>query len=1324
MRTKVIIMFLLVALAAVLPTGARAVKCDYYFNHHDIREGLSQNTVTSILQDSYGFMWFGTQDGLNRYDGINFRRVVPAGNPRGCNFVSDIYEASDGRLWIGANDGIYVYDPTLERLERLDARTFDGHPITGYVSLITTDPQGRIVVSSDNDGVYRFDSEKGRFELLRKENDMSVGKVNALVYDSNGRMWIGLFGSGLFYSDDNMQTLHRVHDGVDRPYLARAIVNDLAVVGGNLYVSTDASGFHRVSLLTLRGEQVFREVDGTVPYLRKIMACDSGIWLGSESGVYIYDIGRNKVVEHLTHDSYDRYSISDNAIYSLYTDRDGGIWLGSYFGGVDYMSAERLNFRKFYRGRSGAGELGERVRELCQSPDGSIYVGTEDAGLCRLDTRSGRFEPVVGLGANNVHGLAFDGDRLWVGTFSKGLKTIDVESGRIKHYYTGPENGLISDYVFSILRTVGGEIYVGTLSGLERYDRSSDTFEPIMELRNIFVYDILEDSGGNLWAATYSQGLYMRRAIDGKWCSFACDADNSGSLPDNKTYGIYEDSGKNIWVMTQSGVAVYDRKSNTFNRTYMGVDRLQGVVYQVIEDDFGRFWLTTNHGLYCIDGKSMKMSRFSISDGLPTNQFNYSSSLKTANGEIWLGTIDGLVCFDPRRYDFTPHSWRPFISRMWLHGEEVLPGTEGSPLEKSIFMTEELKLESDQNSLSFRVVNLCYDCPPDQPMKYKLDGFEDDWHYTTLSDGMISYWNLPSGNYRLLVAPDGGAEHDGSGDGVLALRLSIATPFYKSVWAIAVYILLAGLLVTTAIRIYLKNKRKGYRRLMEDYSREKEREAYDSKIRFFTNVAHEIRTPLTLIKAPIDTLMRSSVLKEDPQARDDLDVINLNVDRLLVLANQLLDFRKMESGKFQIHKERCDIKTIIEVLIVRFRPTIDENSRQLIVDMPEGPVEATVDPEAVTKILSNLFTNAIKYGSSYIKLHLETGNGNVILRMANDGDVVSPEKRETIFAQFSRLENNQGVPGIGIGLAYARSLAMMHDGSLVMAEDDSENIFVLTLPADSTADIGADDESDLEYMIKRNEDSVTVLIVEDNAEMIGFLERRLIGHNYKVIKASDGQEALDILADSYVDIIVSDLMMPRIDGLELLRHVKGDINFSHIPFVLLTARTRMEDKLSGLEAGADAYIEKPFSIEYLLANLSTLLRNRERMRRRIENQPIGAAPGKGLTKVDEEFLRKINDTIRANFDNPDFAMDELISALGVSRTTFYRKIKGLLNLNPNDYIKLERLKQAAKLFGDGHSSVSEVCYMVGFSSPGYFTKCFQKQFGVSPKEYIAGKRAQ
>lgn len=1276
-----------------------------------------------MLQDRQGFMWFGTHDGLNRYDGVAFRRVSPADNAKGCSMVSCLFEAWDGKIWVGATDGLYVYDPALERMSRMDITTPDGYTVRGNVAIITQDSKGQILISSDDNGVYGYDKNTETFKLLRGERDMNCGKVNSLLFDSNDRLWVGFFGKGLFYSDDDLKNLHRVVGVNGEPYLTNTIVNDLMLNAGNIYVATDTEGMHRVNLISLKGSCVMKQVDGMVPIMRKLMMHDNQIWIGSESGIYIYDIVRGDVVEHLTHVYNDQYSISDNAVYSLYTDKAGGTWLGTYFGGIDYMSAGKISFCKYYRGRKGQEDLGQRVRELCAMPDGSLYVGSEDSGLCHFNPSTNTFKAVDGVEASNVHGLALDGNKLWIGTFSKGLKILDTQTGHITHYLTGRGNGLLSDYVFTIRRSLQGDIYIGTMSGLNIYNRQTGNFDVVPELHHVFIYNLCEDSYGNLWVATYSQGLYVRRASDGHWTHFVAEPEKDNSLPDNHIYGIYEDSKKNIWIMTQSGLVVYNPDDNSFRQDALGTGHLKGVVYQVVEDDFGRYWFTTNNGLYCIDGDGVNISRFTVTDGLPTNQFNYNSSLKTSDGHIYLGTIDGLVSFDPRSHSFVLSRWSPYISQMWLNGEEVVPGADGSPLEQSIFLTDELHLDSDQNSLSFHVVNLRYDCSPELGFKYRMEGLEDNWHHATLANGRIMYWNLPSGDYKLSIAPDDEelASEPGS---VHTLKLSIATPFYKSAWAITFYLILAGVLIASLIRIYLRNKRESYNRLMEDYSREKERESYDSKIRFFTNVAHEIRTPLTLIKAPIDTLLRSKALISDPQARDDLDVINLNVDRLLVLANQLLDFRKMESGKFQINKKRCDVKAIIESLIVRFKPTIDENHRILQLDLPQTPLEATLDPEALTKIVSNLFTNAIKYGETYISLQMTEEQGNIILRMGNDGPVVAPDKRETIFAQFSRLDNNQGAPGIGIGLAYARSLAMMHDGSLVMGESETENLFVLTLPIDSASDIEADDCTDLEYMIKRNEEAVTLLIVEDNAEMRVFLEKKLIGHNYKVIKASDGQEALDILAENYVDLIVSDVMMPRIDGMELLRHVKADINFSHIPFILLTAKTRMEDKLSGLEEGADAYIEKPFSIEYLLATISTLLRNRERMRRSLENQPLGSVTAKGLSKVDEEFLRKINDTIRANFDNPDFAMEELIAAMGVSRTTFYRKIKGLLNLSPNDYIKLERLKQAAKLFSEGHNSVSEVCYMVGFSSPGYFTKCFQKQFGVSPKEFIAGKRAQ
>jgi DNA-binding response OmpR family regulator len=342
------------------------------------------------------------------------------------------------------------------------------------------------------------------------------------------------------------------------------------------------------------------------------------------------------------------------------------------------------------------------------------------------------------------------------------------------------------------------------------------------------------------------------------------------------------------------------------------------------------------------------------------------------------------------------------------------------------------------------------------------------------------------------------------------------------------------------------------------------------------------------------------------------------------------------------------------------------------------------------------------------------------LTVTNDGVPVKPEKRELIFNMFTRLESSQ--PGTGIGLSYARSLANMLDGTLAMGEALTENQFILRLPINGEADSDDNKETEeiqnLEHILRQNEKSLSIMLVDDNAEMLSFLEKKLIANNYRVIRATNGEEALRLLKSEYVDILISDVMMPVMDGYELTKAIKSDVKFSHIPIILLTAKTQMEDKLTGLEIGASAYIEKPFAIEYLLATISSIVSNREHLRLRLEKNPVTKASGSNLTKVDEEFLRRLNEIIQANFDNPDFSIDDVIYQMGVGRTTFYRKIKGLLDLSPYDYIRIERLKRAATLFGEGHTNVSEVCYMVGFSSPGYFSKCFQKQFGVSPKEYI------
>lgn len=1310
--------FILAILFSFLCIADGYAKADdnFYFKHYDSNSGLSQNTVNCLLQDRTGFIWLGTKDGLNRFDGYSFKHI---GNDERnyCSIVSSLMEDSSGIIWVGTHQGVCVYNPETERLDLLDKITDDGHSITRQVTDFCADGDSSIYISVDNEGIFKYDKNSQTLSLVLDQQKKGIGSINKIEYTPDGIIWIGTFGGGLFYSDDKLKSVNKYFTAEGTDYFRGAIINSIKIKGGKVFVATGNIGLHYIDVVTGEVSPVFTiDETGEIPFIRDFLFYDkSHIWLGTESGLYIYNISEKALLKHLKHNYFDHFSISDNAIYSLLSDRRGGVWIGSYFGGADYLDMNKMRFDKYYRNNSSTCLDAERVRQMCCDKNGIIYIGSEDNGVSVLNPKTGVFAPLeCGLPGANIQSLCIDGNDLWIGTFSSGLTIKNLVSGQTRNITSNDHSGLNSDYVFSICRTIGGDMYISTYSGLQRYDRNSKTFKSDPELTDIFVYNIFEDSSGNLWVSTYDKGVYMRKGGSDKWIKYKSDNSQPNSIPSNNVYDILEDTNHNIWIMTQNGPCVYRPSDETFDRSFLGINKIQGVVYRMVNDSYGRYWLTSNHGLYCIDTHRDMWHHFTVADGLPTNQFNYNSSITTDDGRIYLGTIDGLVSFDPMLFTSSHTESMPVLSELTVNGMPVEPG-DGSPIAKSISFASSINLSYNGDSFAIKVVSLDFSLLSDQQVKYRLDGVDNEWRFIPLGE-CISYSNLDSGSYRLEYAIS-----DSAGENISPVReinIIVDTPFYKTTTAITLFILIFLLLIWLAFRHYQRYSRLNNQRYLEKYTREKERESYDSKIKFFTNVAHEIRTPLSLIKAPLDCIFRSKALDNDPEIRENLDVINMNVDRLLLLANQLLDFRKMENGKFQIHKRQCDIKALLDKIIIRFSPTITSAGKVIKVDMPENEVTANVDPEAITKIISNLFTNAIKYGEHYIHVCLKCENDNFIVTLVNDGEVIDSEKREYIFSLFTRLESHSEKSGTGIGLAYARSLAQMHGGTLAIVDSDKENIFVLSIPLNTTEEI-EEKGKDLDSIIRRTEKNVTVLLVEDNPEMLSFLEKKFIASNYNVKKASNGQEALDILGYDYVDIVVSDVMMPVMDGYELLTRIKGDINISHIPVVLLTAKTRMEDKLSGIDAGADAYIEKPFALEYLLATISTILRNRDRMRRRLESLPLAKVSEKGLSKVDEEFLRKINELIHNNFDNPDFSMEDIIESLGMSRTTFYRKIKGMLDLNPNEYIKMERLKRAAQLFSEGHTGVSEVSYMVGFSSPGYFTKCFQKQFGMSPKEYIA-----
>lgn len=1312
----------------------------YYFKNLNIENGLSQNTVTAILQDKKGFMWFGTKDGLNRYDGLSFRKFKHNDfNKRsiGNNFVTALYEDKAGNIWVGTDVGLYIYYPEKDAFEHFMEQTSTKVRIDRAISMISGDVKGRVWIAVEKQGMFCYDLDTDSLQNFPLSNYPHISKnIRRFAFDNSGTLWIGFYGDGLFYSKDGLKTLS--------PYLTQtgnhAYVNDVVsdIVSGPyncLYIGSAKEGLKELNLTSGQMRSLLsKDENGEPIYCRDLMMMsDNELWMGTESGIYIYNFRTGKHT-HLCSSSHDPYSLSDNAIYALCKDKEGGVWIGSYFGGIDYYPRLYTYFEKYYPIDDEAGMHGKRVREFCMDTNGILWIGTEDGGLNCFNPRTKEFrffEPSIGF--SNIHGLCLVDDKLWVGTFSKGLHVIDTHTGKVlKTYMKNATSGsLVDNSVFAICRTAAGEIYLGTMFGLLHYNSQTDDFDQISELNGCFVYDIKEDSYGNLWLATYANGAFYYDINQRKWKNYLHDEKDEHSLPYNKVSSVFEDSHRQIWLTTQGGgFCRFNRESESF----VSYDSHNGlpndVVYQMVEDRDGLIWLTTNAGLVRFDPGTGNMKVFTTANGLICDQFNYRSSFKDDSGRIYFGSIEGFVSFNPAT--FAENKFLPpvVITDFSLFGKEILAGEQGSPLTKSITFADEVVLKHNQNSFSFRTAALSYQAPRMNKIMYKLEGFDKEW-LPTDERPVATYANLAYGDYVFRVKAS-------NSDGLwnkeeVAMEVHILPPFYLTIWAYCVYVLLViGCSIYTILYFKRRSNRK-HRWQMEKFEQRKEREVYHAKIDFFTNVAHEIRTPLTLIKGPLESIILKKQV--DTETRENLNIMKQNTERLLNLTNQLLDFRKVEAQGFRLNFAECNITEVLRETYLRFTSLAKQKGLEFNLQLPEKDLSAHVNREAFTKIISNLLNNAVKYSESYVCISLEVGveeESRVFrVRTVNDGTIIPDEMKEKIFQPFVRF--NEGgerevATGTGIGLALSRSLAELHQGTLQMDKGEQTNGFCLTLPmvqgsaitlASEPASVELEKVADLQVGASDMKDKkATVLVVEDNPDMLAFITRQL-SDLYTVLTAGNGEEALQVLDSNYINLVVSDVVMPVMDGFELCKTIKSKLDYSHIPVILLTAKTNIQSKVEGLELGADAYIDKPFSVEYLHACISNLIANREKLRQAFAKSPFVAVNTMALTKADEDFIKHLNEIILTNLHNPEFSMDNMADALNMSRSNFYRKIKGVLDLSPNEYLRLERLKQAAQLLKEGNNRVNEICFRVGFNSPSYFSKCFLKQFGVLPKDFVS-----
>ncbi len=1287
---------------------------EMYFRHYNNKHGLSHNTVFCSLQDKRGFMWFGTDDGLNRFDGHSFKvyryNSYHTNSLPGDRIIS-LFEDSSGRIWICTNRYMCFYDEESDSFQPFKLSAAHTSP-EFFQSVIEDNKQN--LWMTDWNRIVRYSPADGSFTGYPAEHYFNP---IAITTDHKGVPLIASATAIHRYKPetDSFTSIPVLTDKEEQNQIHISALHEVPEAG--ILIGTNKAGlkfysYHDRSIRTVVDETQVRAI---TPYNSHTY------WIGTESGIYIYNVLTQQVTQ-LQKSLTNEYAIADNAVYSITKDREGGMWVGSFFGGISYLPQEYTGFKRFIGGKTHPQMPGNAVREICPDDYGNIWFGTEDNGINRYNRTTGEITNFSfnnthrPLSATNIHGLFAEGDKLWVGTYNKGIDVLQLPSGKLTEHFSvaNTNNELGSDFILCFHRTATNDFLIGTSTGTLIYNEQEKRFRPWKNVSGL-VRQIYSDRKGNIWIAT-SNGLFRYQAQEDVMHHYTSENNKSSGLGDNSITSVFEDSKGKIWVTTVNGFSQYNDITGLFNRITTENGLPSNIVYRILEDDHYTFWISTANGLVKFNPDTHAMRLFTYTDGLHEAQFNFSSSYKSPDGTMYMGTINGVVAFNPGNFREDP-----FSPPLYLTGIYVPDNGIG----RNPFVTlpvedmETLRLPYDKSTFTLSYMALSYTSPEAIQYAYMLEGVDKEWVFMNRNKD-VTFANLSPGNYTFRVKST-----NSSGiwqENEKSLQIVIVPPFWATGWAFLFYGLALCLLI---ILFYNYKKRKleeKHRINREIFENKKEKELYNAKIEFFTFITHEIRTPLTLIKAPLEKIMKSE--EGSPATRKHLQTIEKNTQRLLDLSNQLLDFRRTESKGFRLNFVHTNISEWLHSIIQRFQPSFTKNNKELKLIIPDKTIYGYIDRDGFTKIVSNLFSNALKYSDRAISVQLGSeAEERFYIRVINDGRLIPENETEKIFSPFYRVKETENIQGSGIGLSLARSLAELHNGSLIYRyAEDKYNEFLLILPL-IQEDVYQIEEATVQETVlpdksmPQDSGKPAILIVEDQNDMRNFISDEL-SESYQVLEAENGSVALAILKNNTVDLIISDVMMPVMDGFDLCNEVKNNVNLSHIPFILLTAQHNLQSRLKGLNNGADAYMEKPFSIELLLVQVNNLLKNRELLSRAYSEKPMAETVSLAVSPLDELFLDKLSVYLDKNLINKDLNVEALSAEMNMSASSFYRKVKALSGLSPVDFIRIHRLKKAVLLMQAGEKRINEIAFQVGFSSPAYFSTCFHKQYGKSPTEFM------
>ncbi len=1347
------------------------------FKHISTEQGLSNSTIECIYQDSKGFIWFGTRDGLNRYDG--YQMAVYRYNGRDTNTISDnyirfIYEDKNKTLWIATINGLNEFNRKENKFKRYkhdinNANSISNNLVTG----IHEDSKGNFWVST-YEGLNLLNRNNKNFIQFHHNPNQSTtisdDRVNYIYEDAENNLWLATESGLNLYNPDTKTFSAFIIPGDNNNIRANNVIRVIEGDNkGNLWLGTEDNGlflFNRRAKTFTHYTHVEKESQSLASNLVRTILMDKegNTWIGGiNGGLDLYNPLSNSFF-HYQNEPEKMFSLSQRTVSALYEDNQQNLWVGTHRGGVNLYTPKREKFTLYQQEPEENSLSYNDVKTFCEDSKGNIWIGTDGGGLNMFDRNKNSFTHykynpynITSIGSNEVIHVMEDSEgNLWAGTWGGGLNLLNRSTGKFTRFVNNPadKSSISSNYIQKIFEDYNKNLWIATYyGGLNLFDRKAKKFSRIVDdpehkttLSGNNIVSINEDGNSNIWIGTDDGGLNCYNTTEKKFYHYF---NKEEKLPDLRI--IFTDSKGRLWI-GQAGLYLFDAKQKTFSLYTDKAGLSDEFVKGIEEDKEGNFWLATSNGVTKFDPETFQFKKYNTADGLQGLEFEANAYYKTRDGEIYFGGVNGFNKFYPENININKYVPPVYLTDFQIFNQKILPGSKDSPLNSDISETDRIILSYKQATFSFAFTALNYTASENNKYAYKLEGLNKDWNYAG-NERKASYTNLDPGTYTFRVKA---ANNDGIwNEKGRAVTIIITPPFWNTWWF---RLLVAIAIVSGLIALYKFNRKLELRKLEET----KREEMHNLQLQFFTNISHEFRTPLSLIIGPVEKLE-----KEDPNSAFThlYKTIHRNANRLMGLINELMDFRKAESGFLKLNVMQGNINLFLKEVSREFSEMAIEKKINFQVTVPSFLNETWFDRQVLEKIIINLLSNSFKYTSNggtvsisamesledfrssfSNELILKSGYAAkkyVYFHVADNGIGISKESIAHLFERYYKISDTH--LGSGIGLAFVKSLTFLHKGNIyVYSERNKGTEIIIAIPV-SKEDYNRKErwicdkkhtvklesiETKYEYdqqLINGNyvtEEKLStpgvkqhILIVDDNEELRNFLIESF-GDYYTVTAAENGNIGFLKAKEEVPDLIISDVMMPDTNGIEFCKMIKEDIETSHIPFLMLTAKDALDARLEGMESGADYYFAKHLSIDLLLLTVRNILNQKLKLKERYTKDYHAEAKDLVHSAKDKQFIDELLQVIESQLSNPDMDVDYICNKIGMSRTKLYQKIKGITGQSISDFVRTIRLKKAVQIMTHEDSSITDVMYSVGIQTQSYFTKAFKKEFGKTPSQFL------